>query len=323
MSFDPYEVLGVEKTASEAEIKKAYRRIAKESHPDLKPDDPAAEARFKAANAAYELLKDPEKRARYDRGEIDETGQERAQQFYRDFAEQPGNPYRGGARAGAYSFGEEADMSDIFAEFLRSRGQAGGPFAGGFEGGFGGGGREFHARGPDRHYTLRVPFLEATRGTRTQITLPEGGRLEVTIPEGAADGQTLRLRGKGGAGLGEGPPGDAYVTLEVEPHPLFRREGDDIRITLPISIDEAVLGGKVRTPTIDGPVNLTIPKGASSGRVLRLRGRGAKGRGGKGRGDQLVELSIAAPPEIDAELEAFMERWREAHGYDPRKGMPT
>lgn len=319
MSFDPYEALGVEKTASEAEIKKAYRKIARESHPDLKPDDPAAEARFKTANAAYELLKDPEMRARYDRGEIDETGQERAQPFYRDFAEQPGNPYRGGARSGAYAFGEEDDMSDIFAEFLRARGQGGGPFASGF----GRGAREVHARGADRHYTLKVPFLDATRGTRTQITLPEGGRLEVTIPEGAADGQTLRLRGKGGAGLGEGPPGDAYVTLEVEPHPIFRREGDDIHVTLPISIDEAVLGGKVRTPTIDGPVNLSIPKGASSGRVLRLRGRGARRRGGKDRGDQLVELSIVAPPEIDAELEAFMQRWREEHAHDPREGMPT
>lgn len=311
MSDDPYAALGLTKDATEAEIKKAYRRIAKTSHPDLNPDDPAAEAKFKAAAAAYELLKDPERRARFDRGEIDASGAERAnREFYRDYAEAGGNPYRQGHRF------DEFDASDIFAEFMRRQGRQGGDYAGS-----GPYGASFDARGADRHYTLEVPFLDAARGGRTEVVLPGGGALGVKIPAGAADGQTLRLRGKGAPGYGEGPPGDALVTLSVAPHPVFRREGRDIHITLPITLDEAVLGAKVAAPTIDGPVNLTVPKGASSGRQLRLRGRGVKPLGGGTAGDQLVELSIVCPAEIDEELAAFMRDWRDRHGYDPRKGM--
>jgi DnaJ-class molecular chaperone len=304
MAGDPYETLGVPKTASDAEIKTAYRRLVRTSHPDINPDDPEAEARFKAISAAYDLLKDPETRARFDRGEIDATGAETAERtFYRRYAGRAENPYQSGGFGGA-----EDDPGDIFAEFLR-RGQRGGGTAGA---GFGG----FSARGGDRRYHLEVPFLDAVRGAKTRITLPEGAALEVTIPPGTEDGQMLRLRGKGGPGLGDGPPGDALITVSVADHPIFRRDGDDIRITLPISIDEAVLGGKVAAPTIDGPVKVTVPKGASGGRVLRLRGRGT-GRAGR-RGDQLVELRVVLPDEIDEDLSAFMRDWRRTHGYDPR-----
>ncbi|PQO22303.1 molecular chaperone DnaJ, partial [Rhodobacteraceae bacterium WD3A24] len=205
----------------------------------------------------------------------------------------------------------------------RARGRAG-PGAGGF-GGFGGGGPGgaggFRARGPDARYALEIDFLEAVKGATKRITLPDGGTLDVKIPEGVEDGQTIRLRGKGGEGYGGGPPGDAMVTLSVRPHPVFRREGADIHVTLPITLDEAVLGGKVAAPTIDGSVRVTVPECASGGRTLRLRGRGVARGQGKGRGDQFVTLRIVSPPEIDDDLKRFMKEWRETHAYDPRKGM--
>ena len=304
MSDDPYSVLGVAKDASAAEIKKAYRRIAKECHPDLKPGDAEAEAKFKAAAAAYDLLKDPETRARYDNGEIDASGQERPQQqYYRDYAEAAGNPYRGRQA-------DPDDMSDIFAEFMRGRGGFGGQRT-----------QEFHAPGHNLNYSLQISFLDAVFGASQKLTLPDGNRIEVKIPAGITTGQTIRLRGKGAPGYGEGPPGDALVTISVADHPLFDRQGDDIHITLPITIDEAVLGGKVPAPTIDGGVNVTVPAGTSSGKTLRLRGKGVKKRGSSARGDQLIELTIATPDKIDDELKQFMETWRQKHRYDPRKGM--
>lgn len=309
MSDNPYDLLGVAKSASADEIKKAYRKLAKESHPDLHPGDKAAEARFKAVAAAFDLLKDPEKRARFDRGEIDASGQEKPRErtYYRDFAEQPGNPYRQGA--GFEGFGDE---EDIFAEFLRRQG--GGRRGEGF------GSRTFHAPGADAHYALEVPFIEAATGGAMQITLPDGSNLEVKIPKGVTEGQTIRLRGKGGPGHGEGGAGDAYVTLSIKPHRVFSRDGDDIVITLPITIDEAVLGGKVEAPTIDGPVKVTIPKGASSGQTLRLRGRGIAAKG-RPAGDQRIELKIVMPKVVDEDLARFMEDWRKTHEYDPRKGV--
>ena len=309
MSDDPYSVLGVSKDASAAEIKKAYRRIAKDCHPDLKPGDEKAEARFKAAAAAYDLLKDPETRAKFDRGEIDASGQERPQQqYYREYAETAGNPYRSG---GGF---EGDDMSDIFAQFFGNR----------RGGGFGGAqAREFHAPGHNVNYSLQISFLDAVFGATQKLTLPNGDRIEVKIPAGITDGQTIRLRGKGAPGYGEGPPGDALVTIRVAEHPVFKREGDDIRITLPITIDEAVLGGKVPAPTIDGRVNVTVPEGTSSGKTLRLRGKGVRKRGSDKRGDQLIELSVVMPDKIDDELKQFMQNWRKSHSYDPRKGMPA
>jgi DnaJ-class molecular chaperone len=304
MSDDPYAALGVTKTATQDEIRRAYKRIAKESHPDLNPGDAKAGERFKAAAAAYDLLKDEEKRARFDRGEIDASGQERPERrFYREYAEGPEATYR--TTRGFEDFG---DYSDLFADLFGQRGARGGGRAEGFQ-----------MRGPDQHYTLEVGFLDAARGATRRITLPGGDTLDVKIPQGVADGQIIRLRGKGGPGLGGGPAGDALVTIGVEPHAVFRREGDDILLELPVTLDEAVLGGKVECPTIDGPVAVTVPKGASSGQVLRLRGRGVK-RGDK-RGDQKVTLKVVLPPSVDGELEAFFRKWREGHGYDPRKGM--
>lgn len=306
MSDDPYSVLGVAKDADAAEIKKAYRRIAKECHPDLKPGDAEAEAKFKAAAAAYDLLKDPETRARYDNGEIDASGQERPQQqYYRDYAEAAGNPYRGRQA-------DPDDMSDIFAEFMRGRGGFGGQRT-----------QEFHAPGHNLNYSLQISFLDAVFGASQKLTLPDGDRIEVKIPVGITDGQTIRLREKGAPGFGKGPPGDALVTVSVARHPVFDRQGDDIHITLPITIDEAILGGKVPAPTIDGGVNVNVPAGTSSGKTLRLRGKGVKKRGSPDRGDQLIELTVSMPDKIDEDLKQFMETWRETHRYDPRKGIPS
>lgn len=307
MSADPYAALGLKKDATADEIRKAYRKIARTSHPDLNPDDPVAEAKFKQASAAHDLLKDPEKRARFDRGEIDATGAERPQpqqRYYRDFADDPGNPYRGGGAR----FEDFGDAADIFAEMLRGR-RAADASAG------------FAARGDDLRYGLAVPFLDAARGGEARVTLADGNPVEVRIPEGADEGTTLRLRGKGEPGLGGGPPGDALITLSVLPHPVFRREGDDILLTLPITLDEAVLGGKVEVPTIDGTVSLTIPKGVSSGRTLRLRGRGVRQKGGTGKGDQMVELKIVMPPQVDPALAEFLETWRQGQSWNPREGI--
>ncbi|WP_294927506.1 DnaJ C-terminal domain-containing protein [uncultured Paracoccus sp.] len=296
---DPYKALGLTKSASQADIKKAYRKIAKTDHPDLNPD-PAAAERFKAASAAYDLLKDPEQRARYDRGEVDASGQERPQQrhYYRDYAQAGDNPYR---QQGGFD-----DFSDVFSDLFGQRAQSRR------------GAHSFDMRGPDQRFTLEIDFMTAARGGSTRITMPDGNTLEVKIPEGARDGQTIRLRGKGGPGMGEGGPGDALLTLTVAEDPEWRRDGDDVEITLPITIDEAVLGGKVEVPTIDGPVMVTIPQGASSGRKLRLKGRGIKGPGAR-RGDQHVVLRIVMPPQIDEDLARFFREWRESHAYDPHR----
>lgn len=304
MSNDPYKALGLTKTATDAEIKKAYRKIARDSHPDLNPGDSAAEAKFKAASGAYDLLKDTKMRARFDAGEIDASGAEQRpeRKFYREYAEQPGHSYQS-----SHGYEDFGDMSDMFADILRQRQTQSAHGAG------------FDARGVDTRFMLEVDFLAAVKGGKKRITLPSGDNLEVKIPEGTADGQTIRLRGKGGEGHGKGARGDAYVTINVAPHKVFVREGDDILIILPITIDEAVLGGKVATPTIHGSVNLTIPKGANSGQTLRLRGKGVK-RGAK-TGDQKVELQIKMPPAVDADLEEFMQGWRKDHAYDPREGM--
>lgn len=303
MSNDPYAALGLKKTATAAEIKNAYRKIARDSHPDLNPGDSAAEAKFKAASAAYDFLKDAKVRARFDAGEIDASGAEKQpeRKFYRDYAEQPGHGYQS-----SHGYEDFGDMSDVFADILRQRqAQQGGAQS---------------ACGTDLRYMLEVTFMEAVMGGKKRITLPSGDNIEVKIPQGTADGQTIRLRGKGAEGFGKGARGDAYVTINVAAHKVFTCDGDDILVTLPITIDEAVLGGKVATPTIAGSVNLTIPKGASSGQTLRLKGRGVK-RAGKKAGDQRVELRIVMPPDIDTDLADFMQGWRKDHAYDPREGM--
>ncbi|MFB9224907.1 DnaJ C-terminal domain-containing protein [Paracoccus cavernae] len=299
MADDPYKALGLSKTATQDEIKKAYRRIAKTDHPDLNPD-PAATERFKAASSAYDLLKDPEQRARFDRGEIDAAGQEKPRHYYREYAESGDNPYR-------QQYGDFDDLSGVFSDLFGQRGAGGRGRA-----------QSFDMRGGDQRFTLDIDFMTAARGGSTRITMPDGSNLDVKIPEGAYDGQVIRLRGKGSPGMGGGGPGDALLTLMVSEDPDWKRIGDDVEITVPITIDEAVLGGKVEVPTIEGRVMLTVPRGTSSGRKLRLKGRGIRGANGQ-RGDQHVVLKIVMPPTIDDDLANFFEQWRQDHPYDPNR----
>ena len=305
MAEDLYSVLSVPKTASAEDITKAYRKLAKKLHPDLNPGDKAAEEKFKKVTAAYDILGDAEKRGRYDRGEIDASGQETPQQrYYREYAGgEDGARYRSTA-----GFEDIGAFSDLFGDLFGERG-----------GMRGGRGARFSMRGSDAQYRLDVDFLDAVNGTKTRITLPDGGTLDVTIPPGVADGQVLRLRGKGNPSVGEGEPGDALIEIHVRPHPVFKREGNDIVLEVPITFDEAVLGGKIEVPTIGGRVFATVPPGSNTGQTLRLKGRGIKTKGSAG--DQLVKLSIILPDRIDDDLKRFAETWREAHRYDPRRKL--
>jgi DnaJ-class molecular chaperone len=298
---DPYDVLGVARTATPEEIRKAYRQLAKKLHPDLNPGDKRAEEQFKEVSAANDILSDPDKRKRYDAGEIDASGAEKAPpqgRYYREYAgADAGHPYES-----ASGYADFAEGDDLLAELLRrSREQA------------------RRAPGADLHYELHVPFLEAVNGASKTIVLPQGGTLEVSIPHGVEDGQILRLRGKGAPSRGEGPSGDALVQIAVEPHRYFSREGDDIHLELPITVKEAALGGEVRAPTTTGRVMLKIPKGSNTGDILRLKGKGVKARGRAG--DELVKLKVVMPTTPDPELEAFLAKWTPAHDYDPRKEM--
>jgi DnaJ-class molecular chaperone len=304
---DPYKVLGVANDAEQAEISQAYRKLAKELHPDLNPGDRTAEERFKTVSAAYQILKDPEQRKRYDAGEIDASGAEKPQhRYYREYAD-AGDAGRYHSTAG---FEDLEDISNVFADLF---GQPHGP---------GGARTTTRARGPDIHYQLEVAFLDAVNGAKRRITMPDGKTIDLTIPAGTRHNSVLRLKGKGHPGLGGGPAGDALVEIAVQPHRLFRREGDDILIDLPITLDEAVLGGKVEVPTISGRINLTIPPGVSSGRVMRLKGKGVR-HPHRAAGDQLVKLTVAMPDKVDPELEAFIQTWREDHAYDPRKHLKS
>jgi DnaJ-class molecular chaperone len=297
---DPYEILSVARSASADEIRSAYRRLAKKLHPDLNPGDKASEDKFKEVSAANELLSDPAKRKKFDDGEIDAAGAEKPRQrYYKDYAAgaAPGQSYDS-----ASGFADFADTSDIFAELLRQQAQ-----------------RARRAPGQDMHYRLAVDFLDAVTGASKRISLPGGGTLDVNIPAGIEDGQTLRLRGKGGPSAGEGPAGDALVEILISPHRFFTREGDDIHFELPISLSEAVLGGRVKAPTPSGPVMVAVPKGSNTGSVLRLKGRGVQRKGG--HGDVFVKLKVMLPLNPDAELEAFLSKQAPEKSYDPRKDM--
>ncbi|MDD9717374.1 DnaJ C-terminal domain-containing protein [Dinoroseobacter sp. PD6] len=305
MSEDPYKVLGVAKDATQAEIKKAYRKLAKALHPDLHPGDKTKEAQFQAVAAANDLLGDPEKRKRFDAGEIDASGQERPQrQYYRDHAgADPQGRYASGA-----GYGDFEDLSGVFSDLFGRRGQARG------------GAQGFAARGADVRYRLDVDFMDAAMGAKRPVPLPDGSAIDLTIPAGVRDGQTLRLRGKGQPGFGGGPAGDAYVEIEVRPHKVFARDENDIEVEVPITFDEAVLGAKVEVPTLSGKVSMGIPRGATSGQRLRLKGRGIKPAKGEA-GDQYVRLKIVTPPKIDAEMEDIARRWRDLGAPDPRASL--
>src|SRR5689334_3446058 len=321
MALDLYQRLGLKRGASEAEIKKAYRRLAKQLHPNRNHDNPDAEKRFGEVTQAYDLLSDKDKRAQYDRGEIDEDGNPKMPfggGGFGGYSRGSGGPQPGAGGAGFenFNFGgaDAADLSDLF-DGLFGAAQAGrGRSAGGPFGGF----RQRAAppqKGADVAYRLKIPFDDAVALKPQRITLADGKTIDLKLPNGLEDGTKIRLGGKGQEG--PGGRGDAIVTIEIAPHRFFTRDGTNIRLELPVTLKEAVLGAKVKVPTAEGPVMLTIPKGTSSGKVLRLKGRGFTAKDGK-RGDQLVTVEVDVPAQ-DAELQKFAESW--TGGGNPRAGL--
>ena len=316
---NPYTVLGVSKTASQDEIKQAYRKLARKMHPDLNPNDPKAEDKFKEISSAYDILSDPEKRRRFDNGEIGEDGKERPGYGYGAYG--GGNPFNGAGNGfGGFDFnfntgrasgaGKKRTGFDFFSDMFGGAGN-------GAEDIFSGMKRRSSAKmkGENADYDLTVTFLEAALGKEKEIRLPNGKVLNVKIPAGMADKSVLRLKGQGGAGVMGGANGDALIHISVQPHPYFTRSDNDILLDVPVTLKEAVLGGKVTIPTLEGKVALTIPANSNSGSVLRLRGKGIKS-GGK-TGDLLVKLYIVLPEKPDAELTRFINEWKPAP-LDPR-----
>jgi DnaJ-class molecular chaperone len=295
---DPYVALGLKRDATAEEIKRSYRRLAKKLHPDLNPGNKAIEQQFKEVTAAYELLSDPVKRARFDRGEIDASGAERG------FA---GFGRRGAGNAGGrrtQEADEDISVEDIIADIFRNRRRAAAAGA---------------RRGADAKFTLAVPFLEAVLGARKRVTLAEGKTLDITVPPGIESGQTLRLKGQGNPGQARGEAGDALIEIEVEPHPVFTRRDRDILSELPISLPEAVLGATVTAATVDGSVALKVPPGSNSGTTLRLKGKGVPERGSTPAGDHYVKLRVVLPEPPDPELVRFIESWARQHKYEVRE----
>lgn len=311
---DLYSELGVSRGASEADIKKAYRKLAKELHPDRNKDNPKATERFAKVTSAYDILTDKDKRAQYDRGEIDEDGNPKMPFGFGRGGAGPGggNTYQRSGPTGGFDMGgDTADLSDLFEGLFGAARQRGG-------GGFGGFGRSAPpAKGADVAYRLPVPFEEAATLKEQRVTLSNGRTVDIKLPKGVEEGTKIRLAGLGETGAGGN--GDAIVTISIAPHRFFKRDGDDVRLDLPVSLDEAVLGAKVRAPTVDGQVMLTVPKGTSSGKVLRLKGKGFTGKNGA-RGDQLVTLMIEVPAD-DPDLEAFIEGWSGKGRGNPRAGL--
>lgn len=314
---DPYATLGISKSASEAEIKSAYRKLAKELHPDRNKDKPDASERFSKVTQAYDLLSDKEKRGQFDRGEIDADGNPRSPFGMGGGGfggQRPGGGFNGGGRQYSSSdfqgFGtEDLDLGDLFEGlFGRGGGRSGGP--------------QFRSappppprKGADIRYKLTVPFVDAASRAKQRITLADGKTIDLSLPEGMEDGTQMRLKGKGQAG--PGGTGDGIVTISVTPHAHFWRDGDDVRLDLPITLSEAVHGAKVKVPTVDGAVMLTISPGSSSGKVLRLKGKGWSKKGG-GRGDQLVTLEIQLPENME-ELAKRLDGWSDEA--NPRSDM--
>ncbi len=311
MADDPYQVLGINRDATDKQIRSAFLKLAKTTHPDLNPGDAKAEERFKAVNAANDLLSDAERRAQFDRGEIDAAGQQKpppgpppGQRRYRDHADGAAGAFYsarpGAGFTGAGFGGDDEDLGDILSGLFGARGRGGAPRGGG-----------------DRRYSLPVAFLDAVRGVTQRLTLPDGGSLDVRIPAGLESGQVLRLRGKGDPG---DPPGDALIEVTVGSHPLFRREGRDILLDLPVTVAEAVLGGRVTVPTITGPVTMTVPAGSDTGARLRLRGKGVPAAAGQPAGDAYATLRIVLGPP-DEGLAAYLRDRKDAPAFDPRVGL--
>jgi len=323
---DPYTILGVSKGASEAEIKSAYRKLAKKLHPDANKHDAKAASRFSELNAAYEIVGDDKKRKAFDNGEIDAEGKPRFRGFEGTGAQPGGGFGPGASHFESFNFGPDG--------FQRRGGGGGGGFEDLLRGMFGGraapgGGRHFEpedfgapAGGQDLNASLTITLLDAAKGTKTRVHLPTGKDVEVKIPAGIASGQQIRLKGQGWPSA-SGRAGDALITVNVAPHPVFKPDGDDLRLELPITLYEAVLGGKVRVPTLDGAVELAIPPGTNSGRTFRLKGKGLKAKDGpKGAtGDLLATVRVMLPEHADDELKELMKKWRDAKPYDPRKDL--
>ncbi|MDF2601095.1 MAG: molecular chaperone DnaJ [Methylobacterium brachiatum] len=290
MSDDPYAILGVKRDASPEQIQKAYRKLARKLHPDLNPGNTEAEEQFKNVSRAYDLLNDPEKRARFNRDEVDISGVERPRhRYYRDVSE----PSAGHAYASDAGFAD-FDTDDLLSEIFGRRNRA-----------------DIRRRGADTRYHLDLDFLDAVNGTTRAVTLPDGATLDVRIPAGTSEGQTLRLRGKGELGRNGAPPGDALIAIGVGPHPVFRRQGDDIHFEQGVLLHAAVLGGRIAVSAPSGPVTLTIPKWSTSGTVLRLKGKGVP-QSNRTAGDAYVKLLIKLPDKPDPELERAIAAWHRA-----------
>ncbi len=323
MMRNPYDVLGVAKTASAADIKSAFRKLAKKFHPD-QSKEPKAKERFAEVGSAYEILGDEKKRAAFDRGEIDAEGKPRAPQFdgFGFGGRQPGGA---GAGPGGFGFGfdfgpggfgagagagagpgsiDQDILSELFGGGRRARGRT----------------QPEASRGEDIPASAAVPLATIASGGTVRVILPTGRTLDATVPAGIEDGKSIRLRGQGHPGVRGGPPGDVIITIRYAPHPLFKVEGRDLRLELPITLYEAVLGGKVRVPTLSGEVEMAIAPGMSGGRALRLRGKGLPGGGDAAAGDLLATVRIVLPEAEDPELAELMRKWRERKPYDPRSG---
>jgi len=313
---DPYSTLGVARGASEAEIKKAYRKLAKELHPDKNKDNPKATERFSAATSAYDLLTDKDKRAAFDRGDIDGDGNPKSPFGGGSPFGAGGSPFgqAGGFRAQAgpaggahFEFGGEGvDLNDLFGGMFGGTANARGGF-----------GRQAQPKGANINYKLSVAFEDAAKLKTQRITLADGSTIDLKLPNGVETGTQMRLAGKGRPGPGGN--GDGVVTIEISPHAFYTRDGDNVRLDVPVALHEAVQGGSIRVPTVEGPVMLNIPRGASSGKVLRLKGRGFTGKDGT-RGDQLVRIVIDLPPD-DVELTKFTEQWRDKRDLRRRFGV--
>ena len=310
---DPYKILGVERGASAAEVKSAYRKLAKKHHPDQNKSEPKAKERFAEVNSAYEILGDKDKRGQFDRGEIDADGKPRFQGF-EGVRQRPGGGFGGPGRGGRNARwstsgglgGDPFNADDILSEILGGRGGGAGSRA------------RSPSRGEDLSVTAAITLEQLSRGEKARVDLPTGKTYEVAVPSGTKSGHIIRLKGMGRAGTLGGGSGDVLITIEFVPHPLFKVDGDALRADLCVTLDEAVLGAKVQVPTLEGPVTISVPAKSDGGRPMRLKGKGLPKAGG-GRGDLLVTLRIVLPKEGDPELEALMKKWREIRPYSARE----